>query len=466
MTSSLPLLGGAALAAGLMGVSLTGAAITGHRQRAASDPVQAVQAVRAAQMARPAVGVVEEPPDATGVTGGSGGNDGNGDRVPVRRRADVVEHLAARATAEQRRVLDYWTPRRMADAVPIGLLGTVTGTLGTASHALHPLRGTAGAAAPGTPNRPGIPNRPAAPGAPNGPGEAGAADGRGGAGAPDGPGGAGAPDGPGGPGAGGSAPLLRERTGTAAPGPLTTVTGMLTGAPVPALSRQARVGGARWAAGGWVSHTTGRVFLTLDGVDFVCSASSVRSANRDLVVTAGHCLKDGAGAWADNWTFVPGYDRGRQPYGQFTARRMFVTGPWAREGDDSYDIGMVALNPRGGRHLGEVVGAQDIAFGSARGRQTHGFGFPADAPYDGERLVYCAGPVRDDPHGQTGDQGLRCDMTAGSSGGPWMSGFDPVTGRGTVTSVSSFKYSDDRGTMYGPYFGEIARQLYATSEKS
>ncbi|GAA3125797.1 hypothetical protein GCM10010485_75520 [Streptosporangium carneum] len=208
------------------------------------------------------------------------------------------------------------------------------------------------------------------------------------------------------------------------------------------------------------------MFLTLDGVDFVCSASSVRSANRDLVVTAGHCVKDGAGAWADNWAFVPGYDRGRQPYGQFTARRMFVAGPWARDADDSYDVGMVAVNRRGGRHLAEVAGAQDIAFGGARGRQAHGFGFPADAPYDGESLVYCAGPVRADPHGQTGDQGLRCDMTAGSSGGPWLSGFDPATGRGTVTSVSSFKYSDDRGTMYGPYFGETARRLYAVSERS
>lgn len=282
--------------------------------------------------------------------------------------ADVVGHLAARGVAAQRRVLDYWTPRRMAAAAPIGLLGTVTGALSTTS--------------------------------------------------------------------------------------------------VPVHLRHGRTGGAQWNTGGWVTRTTGRVFLTIDGVDFVCSASSVRSANRDLVVTAGHCVKNGGGAWADNWVFIPGYDRGRRPYGQFTARRMFVAGPWARDGDDSHDVGMVAVGRRDGRHLGDVAGAQDIAFGTPRGRQTHGFGFPADTPYDGEHLVYCAGPVRDDPHGQTADQGLRCDMTAGASGGPWLSGFNPATGRGTVTSVSSFKYSDDRGTMYGPYFGETARQLYTVAQKS
>jgi len=227
-----------------------------------------------------------------------------------------------------------------------------------------------------------------------------------------------------------------------------------------------RTAGARWASGGAVARTTGRVFLTIKGSDFVCSASSVRSANKDLVVTAGHCVKDGTGAWADNWIFVPGYSQGRRPYGQYTARRMFVAGPWSRAGDDSHDIGMVAVDTSGGRHLGDVVGGQDIAFGTPRGHLASGFGFPAEAPYDGEHLVYCAGPLRDDPNGQTRDQGMRCDMTAGSSGGPWLSGFDASTGRGTIVSVSSFKYSDDRRTMYGPYFGDSARILYAAASAS
>jgi V8-like Glu-specific endopeptidase len=233
---------------------------------------------------------------------------------------------------------------------------------------------------------------------------------------------------------------------------------------------QARSGaagtGSRWTGGGLINRTTGRVFLTIDRVDFVCSASTVRSANRDVVVTAGHCVKNGAGAWADNWTFVPGYQAGRRPYGTFTARRMFVAGPWAASADDSYDVGMVALNRSGGRHVADVVGTQEIAFNGGRGAEIYGFGFPTDPPFDGQHLIYCAGRVHPDPHGQTQDQGLRCDMTAGSSGGPWLSGFDPSTGRGTVTSVSSFKYSDDKGTMYGPYFGDSAKQLYTLAERS
>nr|WP_246610782.1 hypothetical protein [Nonomuraea rhizosphaerae] len=230
---------------------------------------------------------------------------------------------------------------------------------------------------------------------------------------------------------------------------------------------QITTSGSRWLTGGAVTRTTGRVFLTVSGVDFVCSASTVKSANRDLVVTAGHCVKDGAGEWAANWQFVPGYRvGGGHPYGQYAARRMFVAGPWARSANDNFDVGMVALTTWAGKHVTDVVGAQQIAFNATRGGQAFGFGFPADPPYDGEHLVYCAGRLREDPYKQTRDQGLSCDMTAGSSGGPWLSGFDPATGTGRITSLSSFKYSDDQRTMYGPYFGESARTLFNTAERA
>ncbi|MFC6084390.1 trypsin-like serine peptidase [Sphaerisporangium aureirubrum] len=237
---------------------------------------------------------------------------------------------------------------------------------------------------------------------------------------------------------------------------------------LPMRSRAARPAtrGSRWAAGGAVSRTTGRVFLTMRGTDYVCSAGVVRSRNMDVVVTAGHCVKDGAGPWAENWTFVPGYEAGHRPFGAFTARRMFVPEPWSARGDDSYDLAMVAVAPAAGRHLTQVVGGQDIAFNRPRGARAFGFGFPADPPYDGEHLVYCAGAPHGDPHRQTHDQGIRCDLTAGSSGGPWLSSFDPATGRGVVTSVSSFKYSDDATTMYGPYFGDQARRLFEVAQNA
>ncbi|WP_245899427.1 trypsin-like serine peptidase [Nonomuraea indica] len=400
MTLSSPLLAAVPLVAGLMGPALVGAT---PPQRPASSA---------------AVHPGHHPPGARD----SGPRAARADQAAAR-RPDVVEHVAARGPADQRRVLGYWTPRRMAAALPLDLAGSVAGRLAgplTRSSAEAP----AGFQAPFA---------------------------RGG--------------------------LLGGLTGrtdvTAAPGragPADRLASPGRG-PASARHRLARphqtTYGARWSAGGAVTRTTGRVFMTMNGADFVCSASTVRSANRDVVVTAGHCVKDGTGRWADNWTFVPGYrDGGGHPYGRYPARRMFVAGPWSRSADDSYDVGMVVLATSSGRHVADVVGAQEIAFNRPRGGHALGFGYPADPPYNGEHLVYCAGRLRDDPHGETRDQGLGCDMTAGSSGGPWLSGFDHGTGRGTLTSLSSFKYSDDHRTMYGPYFGDAVRTLFTTAERA
>ncbi|MEO5877108.1 MAG: trypsin-like peptidase domain-containing protein [Streptosporangiaceae bacterium] len=224
--------------------------------------------------------------------------------------------------------------------------------------------------------------------------------------------------------------------------------------------------GGLWPQRGTVRSTIGKVFFTLNGRDFLCSAATVVSTNRDLVVTAGHCAKNGGGGWADNWIFVPGYRDGVGPAGGFTARRMFVPDQWSSTGDDDYDVAMVALATSDGKHVTDAVGAHQISFEQPRGRQAYSFGYPASGRYNGERLAYCSGRPHGDPHGVTSAQGLRCDMTQGSSGGPWLSRFDPGTGSGVITSVSSFKYADDGTTMYGPSFGPSVRRLYDQAQRA
>jgi len=223
--------------------------------------------------------------------------------------------------------------------------------------------------------------------------------------------------------------------------------------------------GVPWAGGGQVVATTGKVFFTLGGADYVCSASSVASDNLSTVLTAGHCLY-GEGAFASDFVFVPGYDEGAAPYGRWTATDLVTTPQWEASEDLNFDVGFAVVGRNGsGQALADVVGAQGIGFNQARGQQTYAFGYPAAAPYDGESLQYCAGVVRDDLLGST-DQGLTCGMTGGSSGGPWYSGFDEATGSGVATSVNSFKYTADPTTMYGPYLGDQASATYATAAAS
>ncbi|GAA4916214.1 trypsin-like serine peptidase [Streptomonospora salina] len=238
--------------------------------------------------------------------------------------------------------------------------------------------------------------------------------------------------------------------------------GVLPDAPEPQASGDA--GAARpWTGGGRVAATTGKVFLTLDGRDFTCSAAVVSADNRDTVLTAGHCLKDGTGPWVENWSFVPGYDDGESPDGRYTARQMFVAPEWSQQADDSYDFGMAVLNPSDGEHVQDRVGAQPIAFGAEPDDPTYAFGYPATGRFEGRRLRYCTGDTVGDDGGTTAE-GMACAMTEGSSGGPWLNDFDPETGTGTVVSVISFKYADDSRTQYGPHLGGAAETLFERAQ--
>jgi V8-like Glu-specific endopeptidase len=230
----------------------------------------------------------------------------------------------------------------------------------------------------------------------------------------------------------------------------------------------ATANGALWNHGGAVARTTGKVFFTQGSHDYVCSGSTVASANAAVVVTAGHCVKDGTGPWAANWTFVPGYANGKAPYGAYTARRFYVARQWSTHASNDYDVAFITLNPAtvGGTRIAAVreVGGQGIEFGSQPARET-AFGYPADPPYNGQKLAYCRGTVRPDPYQWTTDTGLRCAMTAGSSGGPWLSGFNQAAGTGIIASVSSFKYSTNSQILYGPALGSAAEALYQAAER-
>ena len=84
-------------------------------------------------------------------------------------------------------------------------------------------------------------------------------------------------------------------------------------------------------------------------------------------------------------------------------------------------------------------------------------GYPALAPCAGLYAHYCAGPAALDADGN-----LRtaCGMTAGDSGAPWLAGFRPRSGAGTIVAVTAYKLSSDPRQLYGAVLGPVARALY------
>ncbi|MGI5482305.1 trypsin-like serine peptidase [Streptomyces lavendofoliae] len=222
--------------------------------------------------------------------------------------------------------------------------------------------------------------------------------------------------------------------------------------------------GGAWTGGGAVVKTSGRVFFTMQGRTASCSGNAVTSQNASTVITAGHCVKY-QGNWHTNWVFVPAYANGQAPYGQWTAAKTLTTPQWEASEDINHDIGAAVVAPLNGQQLTSVTGAQGIQFNGGYNKPMYAFGFPAASPYDGSKLVYCSGnSSKDFLFSQ--DHSLACNMTGGSSGGPWFTGFSETAGTGLQVSVNSFGYTFLPNRMFGPYFGNEAKALYDKAQVS
>jgi V8-like Glu-specific endopeptidase len=239
--------------------------------------------------------------------------------------------------------------------------------------------------------------------------------------------------------------------------------------------------GLRWTHGGAVTDAVGKVFFTLDDADYVCSGTLVGGQQADVVLTAAHCVTSGPGQggvtrWATNWMFVPGFTNGLMPDGEYTARRFFATPDWTGPagGSEQYDVAFVQVTtatPDGGSGpaqspAGLPVAGLPVKFAESQGTIPAGrayvFGYPSEPPYSGLYLTYCAGSVA----AVDGSLRTACGMTAGDSGGPWLAGFSPRSGTGTVVAVCTYKVSDNLRVLYGAVLGPQARALYQRAVSS
>jgi V8-like Glu-specific endopeptidase len=182
----------------------------------------------------------------------------------------------------------------------------------------------------------------------------------------------------------------------------------------------------------------GRLFFTtVPGQDTWCTATAVPSGNKDTAITAGHCLwpgytRDDQVIKTTNVGFVPGYDHGDAPAGVYAARSFLV--PESYTPNSNPDVGLAVFAPSEGRHLTDAVGTQNVSFSETGPRQTSIVGYPGSKAAYGEALAWCdvaATPAAAERWTAP------CDMAGGSSGGPWLTGFDPATGTGTIYSVTS-----------------------------
>ncbi len=195
-----------------------------------------------------------------------------------------------------------------------------------------------------------------------------------------------------------------------------------------------------------VPRTTGKLFFSSGLLDYVCSAASIKTRKRNQVITAGHCVHEGdGGAWFDNFVFVPRYRNGDAPLGKWVGNGAWAFNGWINNGSFKYDQAIIQFKKKNGRKLVNRIGGNEVKVDQGvRHRGVRIWGWPAEAPYDGETPHRCDGKTN--RLGGSGDAKMSCDMTGGSSGGPWMLKKNRTTHTGLIFAVTS------RRTLDGPAY--------------
>lgn len=211
--------------------------------------------------------------------------------------------------------------------------------------------------------------------------------------------------------------------------------------------------------------TVGKVFFSnSSGQDFVCSGTAVVSSNKSVVDTAGHCLY-WSGEWMDNVIFCPLYENGNTPYGCWAARALEVPADWItpRPNDYHHDMGIavVANNSQGA--LTDLVGGAGWAYNQSAIQSFYAYGYPAGYPFDGQSRKSCEGSGKLWQHGAGTVVSIPCNMTGGSSGGPW---FIKSGNNWYLNGHNDFTSSIQPGHMFSPYYDDTWYALYEKAQQS
>lgn len=189
------------------------------------------------------------------------------------------------------------------------------------------------------------------------------------------------------------------------------------------------------------NNQIGKIIVrTPSGSTFSCSGSAVNSDGKNMVLTAGHCVygRDANQGWYNQngyrWFFIPGYSNGNKPVGQWEANSLATKDAWINNGSYDYDVAVARVNPLNGRSLVSTVGGLGLQWDYPKDRDVTAQGYPAENPFNGQGQFYCT--ARSKGVGSNQIQ-IPCNMTRGSSGGPWLAGYSVSDGyaNGVVSTV-------------------------------
>lgn len=193
-----------------------------------------------------------------------------------------------------------------------------------------------------------------------------------------------------------------------------------------------------------------------------CTASVVNSPARDVIVTAAHCVNGFSGN-PGSVRFAPGYRDGQAPYGTWAVKAIYTTQDWEAGGNQDDDVAFLTVRGPVQKYTGaEKLPAATETVSGAGGRTgsiVRVIGYP-----DGQ-----ASPVTCQNHiSMLSATQMEFDCkgyTDGTSGGPFLTGINALTGTGTIAGVvggyQQGGYTPD--VSYSPIFGANVQALYRSA---
>lgn len=204
------------------------------------------------------------------------------------------------------------------------------------------------------------------------------------------------------------------------------------------------------------------------GTGRTCSGSVVRSPGRDLVLSAGHCLKGYSGtAPQRRLAFVPQYHDGVKPYGVFPvgANGVYVPQQYYDLGEHAgaaYDFGFAVTEPnQDGTSLQDAVGGVRLLTGTGyHHAPVRMIGYPAGAEKPLECWSRTTRWASDDPADPGTFPRIACDaFVGGTSGGPML--VPRLDGWAVIGVIGGYHTGGNTAQVsYSAYFGSATRALY------
>jgi V8-like Glu-specific endopeptidase len=197
--------------------------------------------------------------------------------------------------------------------------------------------------------------------------------------------------------------------------------------------------------------TVGKLFFSIDGAPYLCSASVIQHR---IVATAGHCVHSGtARGFYSNWVFVPAYRDGTAPLLAWNWRAVTVTGTWASGGGtvpNAADYAMIEFGDQAVgnavRALGDLTGWLGWQTLSLSANHTSKLGYPCNLDRCEKMQNITSGAFR---NVAPNNVEYGSDAEGGSSGGPWVQNFQQLqagggnysnNGSNRVVGITSYGY--------------------------